>query len=177
MKREPPDTEVTEATPDPKPWLRCDEQARITRTLDLQQTALDWTLHWYIRKAAAELLQSDKQYTSSGSLFYAMTNAAVADFYVMQQGFETDYLEWIASVDTVTNIRLKNLTTFAFLLARAEGMPELEPKVLMQVLPNLCTLIKLEHKFRQGLVAINYKAYSVFDEDKHRPLIGIVGKS
>lgn len=178
--------EVTEDTPDRKPWLTTSEESKINKILDLHQVALDWTLYWCIRKFAAELIQlgspngvgalQNNPYVSTGAFFYGLPNAAVGDLYLMQTGFDTDYLEWVASVDMISNVRLKNLTTLAFLLARAEGLPEIEPKVLMQALPNLCLLLQLEHKYRQGLVTVDYKQYSLFDADKHRPLQGVVKK-
>lgn len=164
-----PSVQVTESTPDPKPWLRCDDAAKII-ILNLNEISLDWSLHWYIRKVAADMqMHANKPYTSVGSVFYAMPNSAVADFYEMQEGFEDEYMDWVVSKDLMTNQKLRNLTMFAFLLARCEGLPDLSPLVLQEILPNMITLIKLESKYRKGLAGVNYLQYSLFLADRIKP--------
>jgi hypothetical protein len=166
--KQPPDIQVKEDQPEPKPWLRCDPELKLSM-LNLQEVVNDWTVHQFIRKVAGDMMLTKIPYTSTGSIFYAMPNYAVADLAIMAEGFEDHYSEWLVSQDLNSVTRLKNLTLFAFLIARCEGLPDLAPKVIMEALPNLVALLKLEQKYRQGLANVNYLQYSLFDVDKLVP--------
>lgn len=163
-------SEVTEATPDHQPWLRCDPEAHIN-ILDLKEIVFDWTIHQYVRKVAADLELSPISYTSAGSIFYSMPNSAVADFAEMVSGFDDYYLEWLSSSDPKITYRLRNITLLSFLIARCEGVPDLSVWVIQEALPNFVKLCKLESMYRKGIVKVNYHAYSLFDNSIHKPLL------
>lgn len=140
--------------------------------LNLRGVFEDTTLHINTRNLSAALIEANDYgipYKSVGSFFYALPNFAVADYFSMQQGFEDSYVEWLVSHNLDEQYKLKNLTTLAFLLARSEGLPDLDPKVLQEALVNLVALIKLESAYRKGLAVVDYKQYSLFDAQKHKP--------
>lgn len=161
--------EVTYSTPDNIPYY-LKNLPNIT-ILNLQGVFEDHSLHISIRQQAGVLIQGlpvngvEQSYCNAGYFFFNATNFTIADLFVMQQGFDDSYSEWLVSPDLAVQHNLRNLTTLAFLLARGEGICELSPVVLVEALPNLCKLIKLESSFRKGLSKSipDYRRYYVLN--------------
>ena len=159
--------EVTYSTPEP--WYL--KNLPNFKLLDLNSVMNDITLHVNLRNLSAAMLQAGalgKEYNSTGAFFFASPNFFIADLYEMQQGFEDEYSAWLVSTNLDEQLKLKNLTTLAFLLARCEGYTELSAEVIQEALPNLCTLIVLESKHRKGLAWVDYKQFSLFDAKVHK---------
>jgi len=153
---------MIEQTPDREPW-RTDIDFKF-KLLNLNEIIDDPTIHISVRQLAAQLVSDYNEgifYRSTGSFFYGLSNYLLADLFTLQSGFDEEYLEWISNPTDKTSYNLRNLTTLALLLARAEGQTEITAEVLQLTLPWLCSLIRYVSKKRKEGKEMNYKEIGI----------------
>jgi hypothetical protein len=155
--------EVTEQTPDRNPWLPDGKLKMLS--LNLQAIVNDVSVHGVLRAIAADLILNT-QYKSTGAVFYALNNLAVADLYSMQVNFEDNFSEYLAGTSLNNSFNVRNLSLLVMLIARAEGITEISTEVVRVGLPQLVALIQQESKFRKGIMkTTDYSKYDIFSED------------
>lgn len=153
---------MIEQTPEREPW-RTDIDFKF-KVLNLNEIIDDPTIHISVRQLAAQLVSDYNEgifYRSTGSFFYGLSNYLLADLFTLQQGFDDEYLEWISNPTEKTSYNLRNLTTLALLLARAEGQTEINTEVLQLTMPWLCRIIRFVSKERKEGKEMNYKEISI----------------
>lgn len=164
--------EVTESTPDRKPWI---PSGKLPMTiLNLQEMVNAYDLHMAIRSLAGALMITPKQYITVGEFFYSINNMTVSDLYDMQANFDEDFSKYLAGAALNHTSGLKNLTTLCLLLARAEGYPEIKAEVIQEVMPQLCKLIQQEKRYRNGTdkKAPDYKKMQLFTKRVEPNIMG-----
>ena len=155
---------ITEATPDKQPWFPNGQPKMLA--LNLSAIVNEISVHGIIRAIAAELILSDKQYKSAGSIFYAINNLGIADLYSMAQDFDEEFSEYLAGTSLNNSFNVRNLSLLVMLIARAEGHTEISAEVVRVGLPRLVKLIQHESKYRKGVLkTTDYTKYSIFHED------------
>lgn len=155
---------MIEQTPEREPWNTGHDFK--FQLLNINQIVDDPTIHMAIRNLAATLIENYSRgiyYRSTGAFFWGLPNYMLADLFSMQQGFKEEYLEWISNTSLKKQYNLKNLTCLAFLLARAEGMTEMNTEVLKEVLPQLCKLIQQDSTARKQGKTVDHVRMSVLE--------------
>lgn len=120
-----------------------------------------------VRGLALHLAQ--KEYLSIGLFFKTLSAADLAMLDKAMERSEDEFV-YIRSEGLEVNLAImpftQQISLLCFLLARAEGYPDLEPTVLAEAVPNLVSLLFIENMHRAGKVQINRMHYSLFDNKK-----------
>jgi hypothetical protein len=154
--------QTTENTPDKEPWFNSNKPKMLS--LNLQAIVNEVSVHGVLRAIAADLILNT-QYKSTGAVFYALNNLAVADLYSMQVNFEDDFSEYLAGTSLNNSFNVRNLSLLVMLIARAEGHTEISAEVVRVGLPQLVKLIQHESKYRKGVLkTTDYLKYTIFNE-------------
>ena len=120
-----------------------------------------------IRGLALHLAQ--KEYLNVGLFFKTLSDLDVAFLDKAMQKSEDEFV-YMRSEGLDINLSAmpytQQISVLCFLLARAEGYPDLNPEVLAQAVPNLVSLLFIEEMYRAGRIKINRLNYSLFDNKK-----------
>jgi len=120
-----------------------------------------------IRGLALHLAQ--KQYLSIGFFFKTLSDTDLALLDAALEKSEDEFVHMRSEgleVNLAAMPFTQQISVLCFLLARAEGYPDLDAKVLATAVPNLISLLFIERMHRAGKIIINRTNYSLFDNKK-----------
>lgn len=120
-----------------------------------------------IRGLALHLTQ--REYLNVGLFFKTLSDLDIKFLDDAMQKSEDEFV-YMRTENLPINLAVMPFTqqvaVLCYLLARAEGYPDLNASVLAQAVPNLVSLLFIEEMHRAGRIKINRLNYSLFDNKK-----------